>query len=620
MHPALCSPFPLLLQARKHPSCMIALYRPSPAAESSRKVISNWWMPPPIISCVVWLSSRSRRAIVEQWGLAPVVGLVVHDNSYIQELALTCLSNLALDGGNKERILAANALPHIISCCSGSQNHDNRILSCHCLQELAAHSAKNALAIAHAGAIEPLVECTKSGNEALQRAAAKAIWHLLGPDDTKARVAANAGAGGSGSIVLPLLSMARSTSSDLQLPAVGCLWELCTCGDMRTQIAAERDAVATIVDLTESADTAVQLFSCLAIAFLSLSAPLRPQLDGCGALGRVDAFVSRCREALNTQDVDWGVGHFAHMRALVVSRQPVCRRLAVLCICHLSAKAAYLDCMLDANLLVPIRHAATCGDVDVQRLSLRALSNLISGTSRGSEFLGALCALSNDWAALLASGRGADVSMLVGGSEEPSVERLAAHSLVLSTRSDYFRAMFSAGGIASGASGGQWLEHSNGCVRVPDHSPRVFECALEYLYTGAISTESLFADGPATCAQLLLLADKYGIEGLRATCESLLLPRIEIANVCMLCDIADRGNAARLRSRCVTFIVQRLQVVLATEGFSKIYQNNASLVMEILRRVAPLVTTDTNSDGTVQEPLKDNDGTSQNSCAKFAAF
>ena len=82
---------------------------------------------------------------------------------------------------------------------------------------------------------------------------------------------------------------------------------------------------------------------------------------------------------------------------------------------------------------------------------------------------------------------------------------IPAHSLVLASRSSYFKTM-----LDSTMQEGQ----PNAEVRVPDCSPHVFRCMLEWVYAGKLcfQEDSNAAD---TAVELLQLSEKYQLNELK---------------------------------------------------------------------------------------------------------
>ena len=105
---------------------------------------------------------------------------------------------------------------------------------------------------------------------------------------------------------------------------------------------------------------------------------------------------------------------------------------------------------------------------------------------------------------LVGSDYRSDVRFLVGDSTQGETV-IPAHSLVLTSRSSYFKTM-----LDSSMQEGR----PNAEIRVPDCSLYVFRCMLEWLYTDKLSLSD-DSDAPDAAMELLLLADKYQLKELK---------------------------------------------------------------------------------------------------------
>ncbi|CAG8658783.1 10670_t:CDS:2, partial [Racocetra persica] len=95
-----------------------------------------------------------------------------------------------------------------------------------------------------------------------------------------------------------------------------------------------------------------------------------------------------------------------------------------------------------------------------------------------------------------------DYDVIIYAGEEPNSEEIHAHSLVLRTRSAYFR----------GALSSRWAikDKDNGCFifKKPNISPSVFELILKFLYCGEIDIKD--QEGEAIL-ELLFASDEFGL-------------------------------------------------------------------------------------------------------------
>ncbi|BBI30279.1 BTB/POZ domain-containing protein [Acanthamoeba castellanii medusavirus] len=133
----------------------------------------------------------------------------------------------------------------------------------------------------------------------------------------------------------------------------------------------------------------------------------------------------------------------------------------------------------------------------------------------------------------------ADVVFDVAGEE------VHAHRAILSARCETFRAMFTGGMVESGASAGP--------IPVADCAPRAFRALLHYLYTDAIAAKDI-----TELMELLELADRYLLEGLRSECDARLArDPLDQDMVIDLLSFADQHNAFDLKKACIKAIMDK---------------------------------------------------------------
>lgn len=128
-----------------------------------------------------------------------------------------------------------------------------------------------------------------------------------------------------------------------------------------------------------------------------------------------------------------------------------------------------------------------------------------------------------------------DVTFVVEGAP------VVAHRGILVARSAHFRAMFTNG----------MRESRETTIVINDWSRAAFVALMEFLYTGSVK-ELL----PGVAVDLMGLADHYGVDGLKALCESTLMQGVDAANVCSLISHAHRYQAAELKKCCMEFILK----------------------------------------------------------------
>jgi hypothetical protein len=126
-----------------------------------------------------------------------------------------------------------------------------------------------------------------------------------------------------------------------------------------------------------------------------------------------------------------------------------------------------------------------------------------------------------------------DVTFVVEGRE------IAAHRVLLALFSDHFRAMFSAG----------MRESFENRVPIQGVPYDAFRALLSFLYSGQLE-DSVRPDAVSWYLDLLLAADQFCVEPLKAVCEDRLVLLVTEENVETILAHADLAHAAQLRAYC----------------------------------------------------------------------
>ena len=107
-----------------------------------------------------------------------------------------------------------------------------------------------------------------------------------------------------------------------------------------------------------------------------------------------------------------------------------------------------------------------------------------------------------------------------------------------SVRSPVFSRMFSSG----------MLESTQNVVKIDDFSDDIVKGMLDYIYTG--QTGSL----PENASELLRIADKYQLLGLKEDCERVIEKNLTIENAAEILALAHIHSANKLKTRVMVFI------------------------------------------------------------------
>ena len=174
--------------------------------------------------------------------------------------------------------------------------------------------------------------------------------------------------------------------------------------------------------------------------------------------------------------------------------------------------------------------------------------------------------LREDYLKLLETSQNSDVTFIVNG------EKIKAHKTILAARSDYFRNMFDA----------DMRENLSNEVEITDADPAVFRALLEHVYAGI--------DPPVEIAlDVLVIADKYGLEHLKRLCEGLVFTNLDCGfwvrgdvTVVDVLIVAERVGCEDLKNRAMSFLSENLN--LASEEERAKLKNDPDLLFQLFER------------------------------------
>ncbi|KAF8651240.1 hypothetical protein HU200_063487 [Digitaria exilis] len=153
-----------------------------------------------------------------------------------------------------------------------------------------------------------------------------------------------------------------------------------------------------------------------------------------------------------------------------------------------------------------------------------------------------------------------------------------AHRYILAARSMVFKAqLFGAMKEAEDAH----------CIKVEDMEPQAFEGLLHYIYTDALPDDHHTADRITATQHLLVAADRYGLDRLRAMCEARLSGWIDVQSVATILALAEQHQCVELRNHCLRFLGWPgiLRAVMKTDGFKHLVASYPSVVTDVLETV-----------------------------------
>jgi len=150
-----------------------------------------------------------------------------------------------------------------------------------------------------------------------------------------------------------------------------------------------------------------------------------------------------------------------------------------------------------------------------------------------------------------------DVEFIVGEKVIPG------HKLILETRSEHFRRLFSSG----------LKESQSNTIVITDCTYEAFLDVLRFIYTDACHV------GEDNCISLLEQANFFQLDRLKAICESFWYKNINITNAGSVLEVADRFNAKQLKDFSMEFIFKNIKDVVNTPAFQELDQGLISSIL-----------------------------------------
>uniref|UniRef100_A0A914QTW1 BTB domain-containing protein n=1 Tax=Panagrolaimus davidi TaxID=227884 RepID=A0A914QTW1_9BILA len=152
---------------------------------------------------------------------------------------------------------------------------------------------------------------------------------------------------------------------------------------------------------------------------------------------------------------------------------------------------------------------------------------------------------------------------------------ISVHKLVISNRSNVFRAMFNS----------KMKESIENKVEITDFSFDVVETGIKMIYHCYFETSLSIED----LMKLLQFFDKYNIQSLKDKIELLLISQISVANVCRLTNFSILSNSPKLKNNCMEFMEKSFASktplndieILDKDILVKIIQNSFGEIVEI---------------------------------------
>jgi speckle-type POZ protein len=178
---------------------------------------------------------------------------------------------------------------------------------------------------------------------------------------------------------------------------------------------------------------------------------------------------------------------------------------------------------------------------------------------------------------LLYAGHGTDVVFKVSG------ESFAAHRCVLAARSAVFKASLFGPMKESSAST---------VVQIDDMDATVFKAMLGFIYGDSLpapADDDELEDG-VLFQHLLVAADRYGLQRLKAMCEKKLCDHIGVSTTTTILALAEQHRCNGLKEACYEFLrcPANLKAVVDTDGFDDLCRSCPSVMKGLVVAVGML--------------------------------
>ena len=167
-----------------------------------------------------------------------------------------------------------------------------------------------------------------------------------------------------------------------------------------------------------------------------------------------------------------------------------------------------------------------------------------------------------DYGGLLKSSKLSDFTIKVGN------QKFTCHKAILAARSSFFERML----INNTEEEGTVQELS-----LTDISPDTVSNMLNYIYTNTVEN----IEEAAT--DLLPVADKYSLTGLKAMCSAALIPQIKVETAVDLALMSDKHNVENLRRAAIRYIVDNKKWYQKDPACHEVFLNNPALVLDMFK-------------------------------------
>ena len=154
-------------------------------------------------------------------------------------------------------------------------------------------------------------------------------------------------------------------------------------------------------------------------------------------------------------------------------------------------------------------------------------------------------------------------------------EIFKCHRVILSVRSEVFRAMFQV----------DMAENRTKKVTIKDFDSDVVREMLHFIYTGVTTHDAL----KEKSGELLYLAEMYQLDVLKNICEENLCSTLEITNSIEYLVLGDLHQADKLRRMALRMIARNMTTLVTTEEYQDLVKNHRALIPEITAAMAEVM-------------------------------
>ena len=119
-------------------------------------------------------------------------------------------------------------------------------------------------------------------------------------------------------------------------------------------------------------------------------------------------------------------------------------------------------------------------------------------------------------------------------------------------------------------------ESEESVISVQDINLPTFNKLLEFIYSDQLND----LESAEQAIDVLVAANKYGLDRLKRLCEKFLVAMIDLENVVELLYLSDMHQAMELKRMSINFTMQYFDIVTKREDFKKL---SKSILLELLQ-------------------------------------